>query len=180
VFDHPKKGEAAVGCHLPYATVRRYELYELLAIRCREGDFCLVHVVRNPVAAFVSLKQAEKSGVATRGWLDRVPNQRPAPIRLDPAELTEFCRTYEATRGKVKAACDDALEVRYADLLMHYQDTMQKVFEFLELPPRPEMARPSCRRLRNGEVRERVTNLAEVRAAVPSDVRTLIDADDLF
>jgi hypothetical protein len=71
-----------------------------------------------------------------------VPNQRPAPIRLDPAELTEFCRTYEATRGKVKAACDDALEVRYADLLMHYQDTMQKVFEFLELPPRPEMAPP--------------------------------------
>jgi hypothetical protein len=180
VFDNPRKNETAVGCHLPYDVVRRYELYELLALRCRDGDFCLVHVVRNPVAALVSARQAEKSGVASRGWQDKAPNPKPAPIRLDADELVEFCRTYEATRGKVRAACDDALEVRYADLLLNYQDTMQKVFDFLELPPRPELARPSCRRLRNGEIRERVTNLVEIRSTVPSDVRALIDADDLF
>lgn len=180
VFDNPRHAETAIGLHLSYRAIRRYELYDLFETRGEEGDFSVVHVVRNPVACYVSLKQAEATGewAVAAGQSGR--KYPPLPVRLDPADLTAFCRDAMATAAKVRAACRDRLEVTYRDLVVDFQRVMRRVFDHVELPDTPTLASAGCRRLKNRDVRDRVTNLAEVKAAVPSDVRQMIDSDDLF
>lgn len=181
VLDNPLRGESAVGVHLPYATVRRWELFELFQNRCNEGDFCVVHVVRNPVACFISLKQAEKSGLWVRGneqRLRRKDYKAPSPMRIDEAELTQFCRDHTAMRRRIQTLCSDLLEINYADLV-DLQASALRLFDFLELPEQPELARPSVRRLANHPVERRIANFAEIRCTAPSDVRQYMSADDL-
>jgi len=174
----PRRGERSVGVHVPYAAVRALELYDWFARACREGGFGVVHVVRNPLACFVSFKQAAASGV----W-GRRPGEAaagpPPPVYLDPAELTAFCRDSWSVRGKLRSACTDYLEVHYRDLLYDYQGVMRRVFDHVELPDVPDLARPGCLRLRNRVWERRVSNWDAARAAVPGDVRALFDADDL-
>jgi hypothetical protein len=57
---------------------------------------------------------------------------------------------------------------------------MRRVFEFLELPDCEDPATAQCRRLRNRTIRHRVCNWDKVYKAVPSDIRKLFDAEDLF
>lgn len=179
VLDNPKRGEWAVGFYAPYAAVRRLELYDLFQSRWRAGDFSIVHVVRNPVACFVSLKQAEKTGVWRRGIADEQA-VCPRPVKLVPEELVAFCRESEATRSKIRDHCEDRLEIHYRDLVVNYQRTMADLFDFVELPAVPKLASPGCKRLRNKAVADRVSNWSELRAALPIDVARHLDADDLF
>ncbi len=176
----PQHDEEAVGFYLPYAALRRYDLYDLFEQLAVEGGFSVVQVVRNPVACFVSRKQAEQTGVWCRPAAQRAGGHPPTPIRVDPAELTAFCRDHGATVTKLRAVCRDRLEVSYRDVALDYQAAMRRVFDHIELPDAPVLARPAYRRLRNRPVPDRVTNWAELRAVVPSDVRALMDADDLF
>ncbi len=180
ILDNPQKGEQAVGFLLTYPQVVRWDLYDLFEARCREGDFCVVHVVRNPVACFVSLKQAEKYGIWARSWDDAGPARCPSPVSLDPSELVDFCRNHEAVRGKIRAACSDVLEVPYRDLFLDYQAVMAKVFDFLELPDSEEPATAAYKRLRNRAMRQRISNWDKVVAAVPFDVKKLFDAEDFI
>lgn len=180
VLDNPRNGESAVGLRVLYPTVQKWELHELFEARCREGDFCLIHVERNPVACFVSLKQAERTGVWSRGWNDRRQAIAPMPVTVDAGELTDFCRVHSATKGKIRAACTDALTVAYRSLLLDYQGTMRTIFDFLELSPSDEPAMPSSRRLKNRDIQGRVSNFAKLRSEVPSDVKSLMDGEDLY
>lgn len=178
VFPRPRRGEVSVGCAVPFDDVRRLELYDVFEHLYAAGGFSLVLATRNPVAAFVSLRQAERSG--TWAWDGTPPRPlRPPAVRLDADDLVAFCRAATATAGKVAAAVPDVLVVRYADLLGDYQAVMAGVFAFVELPDAPQAARPGRRRLPNRPVAERVTNWAELRAVVPPDVRGHMDADDL-
>lgn len=182
ILDNPMRGENAVGVHIDYPTVRKWELFELFQHRCNEGDFCVVHVVRNPVACFISLKQAERSGLWVRGneqRTNRKDYRAPSPMRIDDSELTQFCRDHAAMRRRIQVTCSDLLEINYADLV-DLQDTMRRVFDFLELDEKPDLARPSVRRLANHPIERRITNFAEVRCTVPSDVRQYMTADDLI
>lgn len=180
VLDNPLRGEQAVGLRVLYPVLRRLELYDYVEERCREGDFCVVHVRRNPVACLVSRRQAEQSGVWWRGGNDYPQTSSPVAVRLDPAEVVEFCRAHMATAGKVSAACDDTLDVAYHDLFRDFQAVMRRVFDFLELPDSEEPAVASCRRLRNRTIHERVSNWEALCREVPQEVRTLLDAEDLF
>ncbi len=180
VFDRPRRGEQAVGVRLTYPALARYDLFDLLEERTREGDFCLVMVTRNPVACLVSLKQAAHSGIWAEG--PNAPRRPlcPMPVRLDAQELTRFCRQYDATRGKVRRAAEAApdafLEVDYKSLVFDYRRQVERVMEFLELPQQPA-PQPGLRRLKNDAFERRVTNLDEVLAAVPSDVRAHLAAE---
>jgi hypothetical protein len=179
VLDNPVNGEQAVGVKLCYRDVARFELAEFFASRCREGDFCLVHVTRNPVACFVSLKQATRTGLWTRP-AGSPPGPSPRPETLDPDELVAFCREHEATAARVRASCEDILEVAYRDLCLDYAATMYRVFDFLELPASPRRPSPGCLRLANLPMPRRINDLARLRTRLPSDVRGLLDAEDLF
>lgn len=172
--------ETAVGFYVPYRMVRKLELYDLFEEKAREGGFSVIQVVRNPVACFVSLKQAQQSGLWTRARGAGRQAHIPMPVRVDAEELTAFCREHATTLSKIRATCEDRLEVNYRDLALDYQGVMRRVFDHVELPETPELASPSCERLRNRAFEQRVTNWTEVRLAVPSDVKALIEADDLL
>ncbi len=180
VLDNPLNGETSVGFHIGYPMLRKLELYDLFEERAREGDFSVIQVIRNPVACFVSLKQAQQSGVWTRSWNSTVQTRCPAPVRINAEELTAFCREHGTTECKVRATCDDRLDIHYRDLVLDYQGVMATVFDFVELPDRPVLATPACKRLKNRPMRERINNWTEVKLEVPSDVRKLLEADDLF
>lgn len=179
VFPAARRNETAVGVHVPFPVVRRLELYDLFAAKYRTGNFSMIHVVRNPIACFVSWQQAEQSAVWTRGWAVDAP-RLPRAVTVTAADLTAFCLQHAATAAKVRAACKDVLDVPYRDLVEQYQDTMAAVFTFLELPANGQAARTPYRRLRNRPMVDRVANWAAVRAEVPTAVRRLMDADDLF
>lgn len=175
----PRNGECSVGAYVPHAAVRRLELYDLFEEKAREGGFSVIQVVRNPVACFVSWKQAQQCGVWTRRQRSAA-DRPPLPIRIDPDELTLFCREYVATQAKVRATCRDRLDIEYRDLVLDYQGTMQAVFDHIELPDEPVLAHADTKRLRNRTVKNRVTNWTELRLDVPGDVRSAMDAEDLF
>lgn len=177
---HPRNGEASVGFYMPYRMVRKLELYDLFEEKAREGGFSVIQVIRNPVACYVSLKQAEQSGVWTRAKGAGCQARPPTPVRVDAEELTAFCREHRTTLSKIRATCEDRLEVSYRDLVLDYQGVMRKVFDHVELPEAPVLAQSGCERLRNRAFEQRVTNWTEVRLGVPTDVRALIDAEDLF
>lgn len=176
VFDNPREGEARVGVRMLYPFIDRFDLYELLEERCREGDFCLVHVVRNPIACLVSARQADRSGVWRRQASDREAPRCPPPLSLDPAEVVEHVRRHEAILRKVRACCDDRLEVAYRDLVFSFDSALSGVFEFLELPQQ-RIPRPTLKRLRNHDMRARISNYAALRAELPTDVRVFLEAD---
>lgn len=181
VFDNPLRGETACGVHLPYPDVCRWELHDLFAEKCREGDFCLIHVVRNPVAAYISLVQAERSGLWTRSGNTARQVMLPPTMTVDPDALAAFCRNHATVKARVAAACaDDTLVIDYAALCFDFQGQMRRVFDFLELADRPDPARPGTRRLLNRQVRDRVANWAAVRATVPPEVRSLMDEETLL
>lgn len=177
VFDNPRQAERAVGVRLTYDAVGRFELYDLFQARCREGDFCLVHVLRNPVACFVSQRQAEKCRLWSRPFNADVSSFIPTPTPVDPQELTDFVRSWVSVRGKIEESCDDRLVVHYHELLFDFQKTMRRVFDFIELPEPLEPITPCTRRLRNRDMRRRVSGFDRLLSEVPSDVRAFMRED---
>lgn len=177
---HAMEGQKSVGCYIPYQMVRKLELYDLFESKWREGGFSVIQIVRNPVACFVSWKQAVASGIWSRPWSSTKATRTPGPVRINAEELTAFCREHSATLSKIRATCEDRLEVHYRDLVQDYQSVMRAVFDHVEIPEAPVFARPGCKRLRNRTIAERVTNWTEVKLEVPNEVRRLIDSEDLF
>lgn len=179
VFDRALRGESACGVRILYDRVRALDLFDLLDDRCREGDFCLIHVRRNPAACYVSLRQALASGVWSLPRAGR-PRQTvpPSPVLLDSREMTEFVRESLATAVKIARACSDVLEVKYEDLVFDYRATMTAVLDFLEVPVVP-LPLPAHRRLPNRIMSDRVVGLADLTRRLPSDVRSLLE-DNCF
>lgn len=178
VLDNPLRGEHAVGVSIPYDTISKFDLYDLFETRGRQGGFSLVHVVRNPVACYISLKQAEHSGVWCRTWNGAEVPYLPSPVRINHEDLTAFVAHHEQVCGKLRAACEDRLEIQYRDLCENFQGVMAGVFEFLELPPKPVLAKPGYRRMRNRPMLDRVTNWTEVKLEVSTHIKRLIESDD--
>jgi hypothetical protein len=178
VWDNPLRGESAVGLCLPYHEVTYLDLCELFQERYQEGDFCVIHVLRNPVTCFVSYKQAQHSGL----WacLHNAPRDDAPPAEMvDLPELVQFVNAYDATRRRINAACPDCLVITYKDLFLEYQATMRKVFEFLEIPALP-LAHAGQRRLCNHELSARVRNWDQIFQRAPSEIKAYMTADDLF
>lgn len=179
IFDNNLHGERAIGVKVLYPVLRENDLWDYFASWCRLGDFCLIHVNRNPLACYVSLKQAERTNVWQQAINDKTTGDQPTPISIDADELISYCRWHAALQRKVHAMCDDRLEISYRELYLNYREVMQEVFSYLELPPYPDVS-PGVRRLKNRDIRNRVINFAEARLQVPPDVQAFFDADDLF
>lgn len=176
----PMNDESSVGCYVSYNSVRQMELYDLFEEKCREGGFGIVHVVRNPVACYVSLKQAQQSGLWHLPRGRRVRNRTPMPVRINAEELTEFCQTHDTTTAKIRAACEDRLEIKYSEIVTDYQSVMRRVFDHIELPELPVLVRSDYMRLSNRSLPARVSNWRELMYEVPRPVRELMEAEDLL
>lgn len=179
VFDNPQRGETRIGVHLPYERVRRWELDDLFHERYLEGDFCLLHVVRNPLACFVSQRQAEQSGI----WEQPAAHSRRKipqdAVQIEPAELIRFVRHNEAVRTRLRRAVPDLMEIDYEDLAYNYAATMRSVMEFLELEPRRQLRPSRSRRLHSESLRNRVRNWFVLERELPPDVLECLELDRL-
>lgn len=175
VFPSALCGERALGVKLPYPHIRRSDLWEYLEEAAREG-LAAVHVARNPLACFVSARQAEQTRVL--GWRagEPEPRRRPVAVHLDVDEFVAYARLHEADARRVDRLCPDAVRVRYADLVQRPDAALARVFAFLELPA-CRAARPAYRRLPNRDLRRRVANFEQARARVPAGMRHYFEAD---
>lgn len=178
IFDQNLREEQAIGVRLTYEQVDKFQFYDLLRDRCQEGDFCMLHVRRNPVACFVSQKQAQESGVYAVD-LNKRDTTPPQPIAVDPQELTQFVRKHEATAGKITASCDDTLEITYRELSRNYSNTLKRALDFIEQPTRL-VPQPNYRRLANHDMTKRIANFDELRQKVPADIREFLVPGTLY
>lgn len=180
LFDNPRHGEQAIGARVCYSLFREWELAEFCDRKASEGDFCVIHVRRNPVACFVSQLQAKRTGL----WSQPVgapPSLYPPAVSLDLDELVPFCRQHAATAQQVKAGAGrDLLEIRYFDLFASYQDTMARICDFLELGDAHCPASPGVQRLSNKPLDERISNWDRLQREAPSDVWAYFLAEDFF
>lgn len=173
VFDRPMNEERVVGVKVLYQTLDRFDLYDFLDEREREGDFGIILVTRNPVACFVSYLQAKRFGVWRESLLDRAAAP-PPPVAVRVEELVPFVRAYEVITQRIKSSCQDLLEVPYAELYYRRDQQVQRVFQWLELPQQ-DLPRPAIRRLRNNRWRERISNWDSLHRDVPFDIRGYLD-----
>jgi len=179
IFDNPLKGERVIGTKILLPHICRLDLWEYLGDRCRDGDFCLILVRRNPLACYVSCKQAQQSGIYHRAINDHLRMDCPSPVDIDADELVRFVRSHRAAEERIRAFCDDRLEIDYREIFLDYHRVMEEIFRFLELPPYPHVT-PGVRRLKNLDMRQRIANFAAARLRVDEDMRDLFDAHDLF
>ncbi len=169
IFDNNLHGEQAIGVKVNYDTLRNYDLWDYLDQKSRRGDFCVVHVRRNPVACYVAHRQALGLDIPFAN----------GPIYVDVAGLTEFCRDHVAAAGKIDRYCPDRAVISYHELLLDFRGVLERLLDFLELDFSPACI-PNQRRVRRREIRHRVANWRELRDRVPPDVREFIDDPMLY
>ena len=174
IFDNIFHGEKAVGAKVSYDHLRRYDLWEYIDQRCRQGDFCLVHVVRNPISCYVAWKQQHVLSRVESGSRERLP-----AIWVDAAELTQFVREHAATAAKINRLCPDRAIIPYHELILDFRGVLEKLLEFLELKF-SSVCLPNQKRAQCKDIRSRVTNWTDLKNTVPRDVLEYADSPTLF
>lgn len=179
IFDNPQRGEMSLGVRATYDVLNHLDLFDFIRQRHWDGDFCLVHVVRNPVACFVSLKQAEQSNVWQQQANDPVPERYPLSIFVALDELAQFVSTHLTAMARLREACRDVYLIDYRDLLYYFERTLRQLFAFLEVPL-THLPAPGSRRLKHrGLIPSRVYGWDALVRAAPSWLRELMLAEDL-
>jgi len=179
VFDHARYEEAVLGVKVLYPVLQAHDLWEYCEDRYKEGDFCVVHVLRNPIACFVSLKQAQQSGVWQHEVNSPAPCYFPRTVHVDVDELIPFIRHHEASLEKVRRAIPDALEIEYQDLRYNYAETVNRLFRFLELPwLRNCMS--GIHPLKSKSFYQRIANFKELRRALPLSMQRYLEPENLI
>lgn len=179
LFDNPQNGETVVGLQAAYPLVREWELDELFSRRGAEGDFCLIHLRRNPVACYVSKLQAERTQVFSQRVGEK-PGLWPPAVSIDAEELIPFVRQHTATAGRLRNCCRDIMEVSYKDLFCDYATTMAWICEFLELDDAYTPIKPDIQRLANRPMVDRISNVSRLLLSVPTDVADFIRSDEFY
>ena len=200
IFDNPLKSEEVIGVSVLYPHLYARDLWDYFSEWCRVGDFCVIHLKRNPVACFASLKMWESSGndltplsvtKFDRGYTDIVghPSMLPAeffstvsPVHLDLDELYEFVRTHLAADVKVATMCEDRLEISYEELMLNFSSVCPHLFSFLGCEAISQRAMKhwdSVLRLKVSglSLRNVVSNWYSVCAEAPLDVRPWFDPE---
>jgi hypothetical protein len=175
VFDNMKNDEQIVGIKLNYPTISNNDLFEYLDQKTRSGDFCAIHIVRNPVSCYINYRlktSSEDSEIAT-------VNYNKNKLYVDTTDLIEFVRMHEATKAKINRFCTDRLVLTYAELLFNLRQVLEGVFEFLEIPF-DERILPSGRTYQHKEPRSQVLNWTHLKTSLPPDVLPFLLCDELI
>lgn len=171
IFDNVLYGERAVGVKVNYDCLRGYDLWEYLDQKTRKGDFCLLHVDRNPVACFVAQKYREGK--------DSFTSHRRTPVFVSPEELTQFVRDHLSVGAKLSHLGTDRFVIKYHELLLDFRGVLERTLKFLNVTFSHACV-PNYRQVKRLSVRSRVANWAELQFAVPKDVRELLQDPKLF
>lgn len=178
IFDRPVHDETIIGVRLTYDQIRKYDLFDLFKEKTNEGDFCVIHLERNPLVCFVSNKQAEKSKLFYQ--TNKTSNQNiPDKVWIDVEELAEFVSNHIMIRNKINMLCHDVCRIQYHDMYFDFETVMTTILSFLETAE-IKTYRPTVKRLANRTIDERAFQLDKVLAELPSDLRSEIMSRDLF
>lgn len=177
IFDNTLFGEKAVGVKLDYSNFVQSDLWDYADQRCRSGDFCLLHVTRNPIACFY-----EHQGVVKRmkyGSSDDPFDRFSSLSYLEVNELVPFVRDQLANEIKVNRLCGDRAVIPYHELVLDFKGTLQKVCEFLGVQYSSACI-PNRKRLKLHDIRSRIANWAQLQVELPSDVKDELHSPTLF
>jgi len=178
VFDHPMFDEKTMGISVYYSQIRQMDLWEYFHERSNLGDFCVIHVIRNPLACFISLQQAKRTGRWTCMTNKDQAESFPVPLAINPAELINFVRNHQADRERVHRISDDTIEITHRQLVQNHADVVQRLARFFETPGL-EKFHAKTKRLRNNLLQDRIANFAKLKQKLPSDVLDCIESYDL-
>ena len=174
IFDNTLHEEQAVGVKVEYQHFIDQDLWDYTIRKCRQGDFCLVHVQRNPVACFVDYMRSE-------AWPHNLGPLRVSQnsVRVDPGLLTTFVRNHLSTALKVDGLCEDRVVVNYHELVLDFRGTSEKLFKYLDIPY-SSACTPNLKAIRRRDVRSAVSNWEQLQRELPSDVREHLESPTLL
>ena len=169
IFDNTMFGEKAVGVKADYTQFVDQDLWDYTISKCRQGDFCLVHVNRNPVACFVELMIAGE-------WSqpDAIMKASRHSVIIDAEMLTGFVRDHLANSLKVERLCEDRAVIPYHELLLDFRGTLEKLFEYFGIRYSSACI-PNFNGIEQRAVRSVVSNWSQLLREVPSDVREQLE-----
>ncbi len=175
IFDNALNSEKAIGVCLNYSLFVAGDIWEYVDQKCRCGDFCLLHVTRNPVACFI--EYLAKSGEASLIKGESLRNQ--VSFMLDPVKLTEFTREHLANELKINRLCHDRAIVPYHELVLDKLNALHKIFGFLEVPFSPACV-ANTKKLSMCDTRSRIANLDQLSEELPLDIQEHLFSSNLF
>ena len=146
IFDNGLKSEQVIGVKLGYDVIRNHDLWDYLYQQHHKGDFCLVHVQRNPVACFVAKQQALEQNET---------------VFVDVDALIAFCRQHRADAAKLNQICRDRAVISYHELVSEFSKVMAMLMRYLdsELTVACLPEAPTTRRT----IRQRIANWRELQ-----------------
>jgi hypothetical protein len=176
IFDNPRYGERVVGVTVLYPHLHAHDLWDYFANWCGRGDFCMVHIKRNPIACFVALEQERREALQSPGDLS---GAYPAysPLQIDIDALVYFVRMQVATDEKVSRICDDRLEIGYSEIVSNYSMVISEIFSFLNLPGGRRVRKIDVSSTQ-GDFESRPAHWEYLQSRVPSDVRQYFDTEE--
>lgn len=173
IFDNTLHEERAVGVKINYCNFVQHDLWDYVDQKCRQGDFYLVHVVRNPIACYVAWKQAQ----GNNGLLG--PAVRSHTVFVEPQELTQFVREHEAVKLKIDRLCSSRAVILYHEMLLDFRGTLEKLLPWMELPFSSACVINQAR-VKRRDIRSRVSNWSQLKTALPRDVLAYLEDPTLF
>lgn len=175
IFDNPLHNEKAIGVSVDYELFARNGLWEYLDQKYRHGDFCLLHVTRNPVACFVAKQQAEgNTGIVGLQKL----KQPSSTITLDPTELVTFVREHLAAELKINRLCPDRVVIPYHELILDLHRVTKQLYKFLDVPSHDVKGLVQPTHI--GNVRRNIINWIQLQTALPLDVHAQLVSNTLL
>lgn len=184
IFDNTLNNEKAVGVELHYQHFVDYDLWDYADQKCRSGDFCFVHVTRNPIACYAASRIASKdlfepdndpefSGIVTP--LKASSNT----VTLNPKLLVDFVRSQQAYENKINRLCGDRIIVPYHEFVLDTAGTLEKLLHFLELPYSPACI-PNLKNKESFCMIDRIGNWSQLKRELPLDVTDYLDGSKIF
>jgi len=184
IFDNTLNSEKAVGVELHYSHFVEYDLWDYADQKCRAGDFCFVHVVRNPIACYAAQRIASEDMFEDDADEDfptllKPPKSNGSTVTLNPKLLTDFVRDQLATQHKVDRLCGDRVVVPYHEFILDTSGILDRLLKFLELPYSPACI-PNIKDKSTFCMIDRISNWSQLKKELPLDVIDYLDDSKLF
>lgn len=174
VFDNNLHAEKVVGLRLDYSAIIRYDLWEYLERQSRGGDFCLIHVWRNPIASYLARQSKPTAG----------PGKLTSMLDTDTTaemvnKLVSFVSDMLALQSKVRNLTYDYAEVPYHEFVLDSDTTTRRMLQYLGLDYEGAIPRLKLRPFFE-ILKDRLTHEDKIREAMPMDMRKFLDEEPIF
>jgi hypothetical protein len=174
IFDNTLFKESAVGVKVGYRHFIDQDLWDYTIYKCRQGDFCLLHVKRNPVACLVELLESRENLTGLNGLTPTC-----SAVTVDLPLLVSFVRKHVAASLKIDRLCEDRAVIMYHDLILDCRGTLECLFKYLGITYEPECI-PLSQQIQQKDICSRVSNWSSLLQEAPDDVRALLEDPKLF